>query len=97
MPLRRIRPLGREETLAAAAETEDESASTGTLRVSLVGRRIPNGTRTGAASNRVMAMATIGKGTYSRWRLARPGKGAARVVGEKENTPERVRVKERGE
>ena len=27
--------------------------------------------------------------------LARPGKGAARVIGKKENTPERVRVKER--
>ena len=81
----------RGKTKVTAAETEDEG--TGTLRVARGGKR----TTTGAASNRATtATATAGKGRV----VARvgagasSGKGAARTVGEKENTPERIHVKE---
>jgi hypothetical protein len=95
----------RGKTKVAAAETEDESAGTdvgtGTLRVARGGKRTPTGnvgTTTGAASNRATtATATVaGKGRA----VARVGaassskKSAARTVGEKENTPERIHVKE---
>jgi hypothetical protein len=73
----------------SAAETDDEStgtAATGALRVAR-GRRPPTGT--GAASNRAPA----GKGRAVV--IPSSGKGAARAaVGEKENTPERIHVKE---
>ena len=93
---------------AAATETEDESAGTdvgtGTLRVARGGKRTPTanvgtttGAAAGAASNRATtatatagkgrAVARVGAGTSS-------GKGAVRPVGEKENTPERIHVKE---
>lgn len=87
----------RGKTKAAPAETEDESSGTGTLRVARGGRRTPNGTSTGAAGatlNRVMAVATTGKGRMIVGTGASLGKSAARAVGEKENTPERVHVKE---
>ena len=87
----------RGKTKAAPAETEDESSGTGTLRVARGGRRTPNGTTTGAAgatSNRVVAVATTGKGRMIVGTGASLGKSAARAVGEKENTPERVHVKE---
>jgi hypothetical protein len=85
----------RGKTKVAAAETEDESTGTGagagTLRVVRGGRRTPNGTSTGAASNRTAAASkgrlVVGVGVSS-------GKTAARAVGEKENTPESVHVKE---
>jgi hypothetical protein len=85
----------RGKTKVAAAETEDESTGTGagagTLRVARGGRRTPNGTSTGAASNRTAA---AGKGRAVVGVGASSGKTAAREVGEKENTPERVHVKE---
>jgi hypothetical protein len=87
----------RGKTKATAAETEDESTGTGTLRAARGGRRAPNGTTTGAAgatSNRVVAVATTGKGRMIVGAGASLGKSAARAVGEKENTPERVHVKE---
>jgi hypothetical protein len=90
----------RGKTKANAAETEDESTGTGTLRVARGGRRTPNGTSTGAAgatSNRVVAVATTGKGRMIVGAGASLGKSAARAVGEKENTPERVHVKEEDE
>jgi hypothetical protein len=95
----------RGKTKVAAAETEDESAGTdvgtGTLRVARGGKRTPTanvGTTTGAASNRATTttatvagkgrvVARVGAGASS-------GKNAARTVGEKENTPERIHVKE---
>ena len=86
-----------EKTKAAAAETEDESTGTGTsstLRVAPGGRRTPNGTSTrtaGAASNRVTAVATTGKGHMIVGIATSLGKSTAQ---EKENTPERVRMKE---
>ena len=87
----------RGKTKVTAAETEDEGTGTdmgtGALRVARGGKR----TTTGAASNRATtATATAGKGRV----VARvgagasSGKGAARTVGEKENTPERIHVKE---
>jgi hypothetical protein len=87
----------RGKTKATAAETEDESTGTGTLRVARGGRRTPNGTSNGAAgatSNRVVAVATTGKGRMIVGAGASLGKSAARAVGEKENMPERVHVKE---
>jgi len=91
----------RGKTKVVTAETEDESAGTdvgtGMLRVGRGGKRTPTanvGTTTGAASNRATT-ATAGKGRA----LARVGVGAssgkstARTV-EKENTPERIQVKE---
>ena len=98
----------RGKTKVAAAETEDESAGTdvgtGTLRVARGGKRAPTanvgsttGAAAGAASNRATtATATTGKGRA----VTRVGAGAssvksaARTVGEKENTPERIHVKE---
>jgi hypothetical protein len=75
-----------------AAETEDSGASTGMLRVAR-GRRTPTGT--GAASNR----ASAGKGRAVAVAVAvvipTSAKSTPRAVaGEKENTPERARVKE---
>ena len=102
----------RGKTKVAAAETEDESASTdvgtgGALRVARGGKRTPTanvvgtttGAAAGAASNRATTTtttATTGKGRA----VGRVGAGAsskksaARTVGEKENTPERIHVKE---
>ena len=94
-PVRGVARRGK--TKPAPAETEDESSGTGTLRVARGGRRTPNGTSTGAAgatSNRVVAVATTGKGRMIVGTGASLGKSAARAVGEKENTPERVHVKE---
>jgi hypothetical protein len=99
----------RGKTKVAAAETEDESAGTdvgtGALRVARGGKRTPTanvgttaGAAAGAASNRATtATATVaGKGRVvgRAGAGASPGKKAARTVGEKENTPERIRVKE---
>lgn len=75
-----------------AAETDDESTGTvtGALRVAR-GRRPPTGT--GAASNRA---APAGKGRAVA--IPSSGKGATRAAaGEKENTPERIHVKEEEE
>jgi len=88
----------RGKTKVAAADTEDET--TGTLRVARGGRRTPNGTSTGAAgatSNRTTTIAGKGRSIVGAGALlvgASSGKSAARGVGEKENTPERVHVKE---
>ncbi len=99
----------RGKTKVAAAEMEDEStgtdAVTGTLRVAPRGRRTPTanvgtttGTAAGAASNRATTVTatTAGKGrVVARVGVgASSGKSAARTVGEKENTPERIHVKE---
>ena len=94
----------RGKTKVAAAETEDESAGTdmgtGALRVARGGKRTPtaNGAAAGAASNRATTAtaATTGKGRVV-GRVgagASSGKGAARTVGEKENTPEQIHVKD---
>jgi ribonuclease E len=97
----------RGKTKVAAAETEDESAvtdvGTGALRVARGGKRTPTanvgtttGAAAGAASNRATAATATGKGRVV-GRVgagASSGKSAARAVGEKENTPERIHVKE---
>jgi hypothetical protein len=98
----------RGKTKVAAAETEDESAGTdmgtGTLRVARGGKRTPTanvGTNTGAAAGAASNRATTATATTGKGRAvaragagASSGKSAARTVGEKENTPERIHVKE---
>jgi hypothetical protein len=71
-----------------AADTEDDS--TGTLRTAR-GRRTPTSTAAGAASNR---LATAGKGRAVAALASSAKSSTARTVGEKENTPERIHVKE---
>ena len=98
----------RGKTKVAAAEMEDESAGTGvgtgTLRVGRGGKRTPTGnvgTTTGAAAGAASNRATTATATAGKGRVvarvgpgASSGKSAARTVGEKENTPERIHVKE---
>lgn len=99
----------RGKTKVAAAEMEDESAGTdvgtGTLRVARGGKRTPTtnvGTTTGAAAGAASNRATTTTATVAgKGRVvarvgagASSGKNAARTVGEKENTPERIHVKE---
>lgn len=91
----------RGKTKVAAPETEDESTGTdvgtATLRVARGGKPTPTanvGKTTGAASNRApTATATAGKGRRA-GAAASSGKNAVRTVGEKENTPEQIHVKE---
>jgi len=62
------------------------------VRVARGDRQAPNGTSTGAASKRATTTATAGKGRVVVCVGASSGRSAARAVGEKENTPERINV-----
>jgi len=71
------------KTKATAVETGDESTGTGTLRIARGGRRTPNETSTGAAgatSNRIVAVATTGKGRLIVGAGASLGKNAVRAL-----------------